>query len=92
MKKWLLFFVIGVAVVLAVMGPSFYGRLYHRMMGSSGRRPPAAGRPTRVFVPRGDRYCHRKGCRRIGSRAAVPTPLQTARELCEPCPVCRPPR
>jgi len=35
----------------------------------------------KVYVPRGDRYYHRKNC-----------PLEKARELYPPCPVCRPPR
>ncbi|MGD2174145.1 MAG: hypothetical protein PVJ27_01990 [Candidatus Brocadiaceae bacterium] len=86
---------VGVAVLVfepdarrAVVG------LYHRTIGGwfrpAGWTPPGA-HDVKVYVPRGGRSYHRKGCPRMKGRTGVPTPLAQARELYPPCPECRPP-
>ncbi len=49
---------------------------------------------TKVYITRvaGDQYYHAyKECPQIRGLTVVPRPLEEARQLYEPCPVCRPP-
>jgi hypothetical protein len=50
------------------------------------------GQKVKVYVIRGEDYYHRRDCPEIQGKAFVMRPLDTARELQKPCPVCNPPR
>ncbi len=71
-------------------------RLYNRTVGSwfdtPSWRPPGTAEITKVYVLRNGRRYHRKGCPELGGRRGVPTRLDKAKEMYQPCPVCDPPR
>ena len=46
--------------------------------------------PDKVYTLAGDVHYHRKDCPLVEGHRAVPMPLEKARELYKPCPVCKP--
>ena len=96
MRKLVVLIVLLVAVVVLV--PGLRQKVWSRVSGTVAEwtkadSGPVKGRETlKVYVPRGDRYYHLKDCPQIAGRTAVPTPLEQAREMYQPCPVCNPPR
>lgn len=96
MRKLVVLVILAAAVVAFV--PGLRQRIWHgvRSTVAEWTKPdagPVKGREiTKVYVPRGDRFYHRWGCTQIAGRTAVPTRLDEARELYQPCPVCKPPK
>jgi hypothetical protein len=96
MRKLIIVVLVAAAVLAFV--PGLRQRLWYSVRGTVAEwTKPDAGpvkdlNIVKVYVPRGDNYYHRKGCPQIAGRSAVPTLLEQARELYQPCPVCNPPR
>ena len=58
-----------------------------------GERDPKMYGSMKVYIMRGDdKYYHRHDCPKLKGKIAVPRPLNEAKELHSPCPVCKPPR
>jgi hypothetical protein len=96
MRKLILLVIVAAAVLY--FAPGLRQKIWYSIRGTAAEwtKPdagPAKGvNIVKVYVLRGGKYYHRKDCPEIAGQMAVPTPLQEARELYQPCPVCDPPR
>lgn len=93
-----LLFVIVIVVAVLVWVPGLRQKIWSGVSNTVGEwTKPDAGpvkgvNIVKVYVLREGRYYHTKDCPELVGKNAVPTPLQEARELYQPCPVCNPPR
>ncbi|MHC5034034.1 MAG: hypothetical protein ACYTFZ_03255 [Planctomycetota bacterium] len=69
------------------------GKFFRTVKEDVGPGEPSAtiGGAAKMYVPRGDRYYHRRDCPRLEGLTPVPMPLPKAKGVAAPCPTCRPP-
>ena len=98
-RKLFIILVIGGVVTMLVLFPEIWEPVVNSFMGTgkegtSATAPAETTRstPIKVFRARGDeQYYHRRECPELVGRSAVVMTLGTAKALCKPCPVCKPP-
>jgi hypothetical protein len=94
-----LLLVVGGIVALLVLFPEVWEPVANAVMGTgkgaAGGTPSektSSGATIKVFRARGEEYYHLRDCPELEGKSAIMMPLDTAKALCQPCPVCKPPQ
>jgi len=98
-RKLFVILVIGGVVTMLVLFPEIREAVVNLFIatGKEGTSTTAPietthSTPIKVLRVRGEEeYYHRRECPELVGRSVVVMTLETAKALCKPCPVCKPP-